>query len=483
VENRFEVVIVGMGPAGMSAAIELCKFGISPCILDENPAPGGQIYRQLADAFSTQNRAFMGIKQQKGKKLVAEFLGLRDKIQIMNQTQVWGSFENNTLALNRDGQNALVNFERLILAEGAQERSIPFPGWTLPGIMTLGGMQKMVLYDRLLPGRRFLVAGCSPLILPTASALLEAGAEIVGISATNGIMDAFKLMFPAFRQQGLVKEIISYAKPVWKARIPRLTATIVVKAAGQNKLEEVTLAKVDAGGKPITGSEKTYSVDSLAISYGFSPGNRLARLLGTEQEYNPHQACFVPVIDDNMQTTIPGVYVAGDGTGIGGADMAEVQGKIAAIHIAGQMGKLGADQVQGKLSPLMAARRRILGYASTLNRVFAPKPGFYEVMDDETIVCRCEQVPLGEIKKGITDYELKDMREIKRMRCGMGLCQGRTCESTITQIMVQQGVPMEEIGYMNLRPPLNPLSFGLFDNWDDSIKTRITEADMPEDIA
>ncbi len=459
---KFDVVIVGMGPAGMASAVELAELDLNIAIVDENSLPGGQIYRQHSRDFTLIDPSFMGDKYKKGRKLVDEFKSVKDKITLFNDTYIWGFFGENTLTLLQNGKMISMNFDKLLITEGATERTIPFPGWTLPGIITLGGLQKFVLHERLLPGKRFLLAGCSPLLLPVAANLLDAGAEVVGICDASMSNKHMKLMTKLIGQKGLAKEVFSYIFPVIKKSVPIMRSCAVTAASGESGVQRVTVMKLDKNGNPVAGSEKNYEVDILAVSYGFLPSTRLSRLLGCKQEYDQVLNAWNPETDDHMQTSVPGVYVAGDSGGIGGADMAEIEGHIAAAHMAGELGRLPGGEVEKRAAQYQKAKERISKYISVLNDVFAVRPGLFDIMDKDTIVCRCEQITLGQILGGI-ELGFRNINEMKRIRTSMGLCQGRSCEATVSHIMAQSGIPIDEIGYLGLRPPLSPLPVSLLE--------------------
>jgi thioredoxin reductase len=463
--RKFDTIVVGMGPAGMSAATRLAGLGAKVAVVDENRDPGGQIYRQPASDFTITNPGFLGIKFKTGKKLIDEFNAVKDKIDVFSDAYIWGIFDEDTLALVQGEEISLLTYEKLLLTEGAMERSIPFPGWTLPGIMTLGGLQKLVVHQRLLPGRRFLLAGCSPLLLPVAASLIEAGAEIVALCDATRPIDHVKLIPKLMRQKGLARETLSYLFPVLKGSVPTLRPYTVVSASGDSRVEGVAVAKLDGEWKPLPGSEKQFQVDVVGLSYGFLPSARLARLCGCTHVYDPVQKYWKPDTDSCMRTSRPEIYIAGDSAGIGGADMAGVQGQIAAAHIAAEFGKLSKNELDDRMETLSRKRDRIESWVSVLNKIFSPRSGLYTIMDEETIVCRCEHITAGEVLAGMDFFGYRNINEIKRTRAGMGLCQARTCESIVAQLMIQKGIPVEEVGYLGLRPPLSPMPMSILESF------------------
>jgi len=465
--NKYDVVVIGTGPGGMAGAIELARYGIHVAVVDEEGAPGGQIYRGMFSESGRTKTHLLGPKYRKGRMLIEEFESILDKIKLLNSTCVWGTFDGNKLALVKDGGNSIVIFEKLLLAEGAMERSVPFSGWTLPGIMTLGGLQKLVVHDQVLPGRRFLLAGCSPLLLPVTKSLLQAGADII-LCETTTIPDQMRFIPQLISHPRESFEALSYIIPIIKSRIPVYRPYTIIKAYGQDHVEEVTIAKLDPEQKPIAGSEKTFPVDGVGVSYGFLPSGRLARLCNCAHVYYAKQAYWKPATDEYMRTSDQNIYVAGDSAGIAGAESAEIQGRIAATHIAAQLGHLSHKEMMDRLNTLNHIRDRKKRYFSALEKIFSVKAGLFSIMDSNTIICRCEKIPLKAVQAGIDKCNYRNINEIKRTRAGMGFCQGRTCESITTQIMIQKGIPIDEIGYMSLRPPIVPLPFQFFESWAEN---------------
>jgi thioredoxin reductase len=459
---EFDAVIVGMGPAGMAAATELANLGVTTAVIDENPAPGGQIYRQPSPEFTITDPGFTGVGHKRGHRLIEDFRMCQDKLTVFSEAYIWGVFKGEGLAVTCNGKTSLIGFKKLLLAEGAMERSIPFPGWTLPGIMMLGGLQRLIVHERILPGKTYLLAGNSPLLLPVAASILKAGGKIVSLCYPEPIWHYSKLIRPLMRKPSLAMEILDYYFQTLKDSVRTLSPYAVVNASGENRVESVTVAKVDDNWRPMAGTEKQFQVDAVGISYGFLPCARLARLCDCEHIYDHELMHWKPRIDPFMQTNRTGIYVAGDSAGIGGADLAEVEGRIAAVHIAAELGFISDGEHDRQEKALFKKRKRIESYVRVFNSVFAPKTGLYKAIDEETTVCRCEQVTAGEVLEGIRNG-YRNINEIKRTRFGMGLCQGRVCESIVSQLMICQGIPENEIGFMNLRPPLSPMPLSQFE--------------------
>jgi len=463
----FDVLIVGTGPAGMAAAVELCKHGIRVGIVDDNPEPGGQVYRQPSSDFKVTDPHFMGIKHKTGQRLIKEFDAIRNRCIFYNNAYVWGFFNGDSLSLVRDNKISLVKYKKLLLSEGAMERPLPFPGWTLPGVITLGGLQKLVLYERILPGQRILLAGCSPLLLPVAANIIKAGGEVVAMCDAVAFRRYLKLIPELLKQKELAYEALSSYLSVIKGRVPMLRSAAVICASGQSRVEAVRVAQLDPNGRPVLGSEKWFEIDILGVSHGFLPSGRLARLVGCNHVYDPIQRYWRPEVDDYMRSSRPDIYVAGDSSGVDGRDSAVIKGRLAALHMATQQGRISISEMQKRANRLQKDHARLQRYATTLNQVFSLPSGVHDIMDRGTTVCRCEQVTVGDVLDGI-EKGYRNINEIKRTRVGMGMCQGRMCESTVAQIMLQNDIPIEEIGYLNLRPPISPMRVSLFEDFANS---------------
>lgn len=462
--DSFDVLIVGLGPAGLAAAVELSRLGVHVGVVDDNPKPGGQVYRQISPAFKITDHGFMGVKHQKGRQLIADFNTLRNRFTIYNNAYVWGCFNGNSLALIRDHKISLIQYKKLLLCEGAMERTLPFPGWTLPGVMTLGGLQKLVLHERVLPGQRILLAGASPLLLPVAANITKAGGNVVAMCDNVPFQRYWKLMPELLKHRELTHEACSYYLSVLKGRVPVLRPTAVISASGHTRVEAVRVAKLDPNGRPVSGSVKDYSVDILGVSHGFLPSGRLARLLRCKHAYDANQRYWKPKVDDYMRSSQEHIYIAGDSNGVDGRDSAVIEGRLAALHMASKLNRMTSSQMKQKTNKLQKNHAQLQRYAKKLNQVFSLRPGALDAMDHGTIICRCEQATYGDVLDGIAKG-YRNINEIKRTRVGMGMCQGRMCESVVAQIMLQKGVPVEEIGYLNLRSPLSPIPFSVFEDY------------------
>jgi thioredoxin reductase/bacterioferritin-associated ferredoxin len=461
--KELELVILGAGPGGLAAATEASRAGASVTLLDENPKPGGQIYRQFHEGFHVTSPATLGHDYMRGQKLLDEFSSLRDRVALLDGALVWGLFNGNELAFHRGENSYSVRYGKLIIAAGAYDRPVPFPGWTLPGVFTAGGAQTLVKTQRVLPGEKFLLAGTGPLQLTLANQIADAGGRVEAIAEAGHVDNWFKLAASALGQWQLLSDAMRYLLGIRKARIPLWRNHIIVEARGDGQVEEAVVAQVDRDWRPKGGTRKTLKVDTICVGYGFVPSVELTRLAECEHRYEPRLGGWIPVRDHNMETSVPGVYAVGDCTGVAGSLVAIEEGRIAGISAARSLGHLSAGEARKSMEP---SRRRLGGLARlrrVLDEVSAPRPGLFELANDDTIVCRCEEITLGQIKEALAEGALAEdatgMRELKRTtRMGMGPCQGRMCGPAIQEMIAREkNLPHGSIGHLNPRPPVKPV--------------------------
>ena len=463
-DSEYQAIVLGMGPAGMAAAMELVRNGIKTAIIDQAQSPGGQVYRQSPREFSGAFKTTSNPRKLVGKALIREFNRIEGGLGVIGDATVWGAFDPGRLSLLHKGELFDLGFQKLIVCEGARERAIPFPGWTLPGVFSVGGLQKMITNQGLVPGKRVLIAGSGPLLMAAGATLIKAGGKAAGIYEAASISDMMPLMPQLFRQKGLIKETLFYMSALLSGRTPVRSGWVVTRAHGDGRVREATVCRVDRDWRPVAGTERTIEVDAVAVGYGFQAMCRLVRLFGCGLEYDPVAHALKPVTDKFQLTSRPGVYAAGDGAGIGGASMAEIQGRIAGLHAAYALDGINRDGFEGSVRPWMERRQKLGAYARVLDRVFTPKDGIYAVMDRDTIVCRCEGVSAGKIWDRI-DEGSRNLLKLKPSRLAMGPCQGRGCESIALEMLRLRGVDPEQTDSLGFRPPLNPLPISILEDY------------------
>jgi len=311
-----EIAVVGGGPAGLAAAIEARNCGAQVTLIDENQRPGGQLFKQIHKFFGSQEHR-AGVRGYSiGKQLLRDCQ--KAEVDVMLETVVWGVFEGNQLGLANKSVSFTMKADRIILTTGASENPLAFPGWTLPGVMGAGAVQTMMNVHRVLPGRRALMIGSGNVGLIVAYQLLQAGAEV------EAVVDAAPQ----------VGGYLVHAAKLRRAGVPILTSHTVAEARGVDGVEEAVVVALDDEWHPIAGTERVFHVDLICIAVGLSPEADLCRMAGCQFRYMKELGGHVPIHNDRMETSVPGIYVAGDVSGIEEASTAMEEGRLAGLSAA-----------------------------------------------------------------------------------------------------------------------------------------------------
>jgi NADPH-dependent 2,4-dienoyl-CoA reductase/sulfur reductase-like enzyme len=476
--HQVDVAIVGAGPAGLAAALTLREHGGSVLLVDEQSRPGGQIYRQPPAGFEVAHW-LEGRAYAPGRELLAAAGGL-EGVDWRASTTAWGVFglqagldsfarpeaPEEGLVLGLSGPTGIeyVRPTRLLIAPGAYDLPVAFPGWTLPGVMAAGGVQAFVKSQKLLPGRRFVLAGGHPLLLVVADQLLAAGADLAAVAFAQprpGVTEALRTLPRLGRHVVRLADAAGPAARLRRARVPLLVSHVVAHADGGEQLERVTLAAVDDEWRPRVGREQTFDCDTLAVGYGFVPSSELARQAGCAYRFDGPAGGFVVECDAWMRSSLDAVYVAGEVVGIAGANQAIEEGRLAALGILGDLGRLQGDT----LARLRRAARRRLDalapFSAIVRERFAPRyDALARLADDDTIVCRCEEITAGELRAALRENPHLGTADAVKLftRTGMGPCQGRFCMLTVAHMIADaRGAPVGVVGPYASRPPVKPV--------------------------
>lgn len=423
-ELSCDVAVVGGGPAGMAAAVAARRAGASVVLIDEYAAPGGQIWRRRYDELGALMPASL---PRAAQRACAELASL--DVQVLTGTAVWAAPDPHTLLLA--GPPGRLRAGAVVLATGAYDRPVAYPGWTLPGAMTAGAAQALAKGQGVLPGRRVLLAGAGPFLLPVAEQLAARGAEVVAVAEATRRRD---WLAAAPRMAGHPGRLIEYAR--YRTRVPRIAwGHVLVRADGEDCVRSATIARAAPDWSPLPGTERTLAVDAVCTAYGFLPNVALARALGCELNGD------AVAHDGDMRTSVADVYVAGEVAGIGGADLAQAEGALAGAAAA------GAD-----VADLRRARGRLAGFAAILADLFDPRPGLAVLATPDTVLCRCEDVTAGAIDAAIADGATTPSALKIVTRCGQGPCQGRVCERLVASRLpaAQRFTPRAPLGPLGL---------------------------------
>jgi NADPH-dependent 2,4-dienoyl-CoA reductase/sulfur reductase-like enzyme len=451
-----EILVVGGGPAGLSAARGAALCGTAVALIDERAMPGGQFFKQVAKTHATASAA-LDRQFREGGALIAEVerLGVR----VWRDSAVWGAFGAAEIAVIAEGRQRLFKPKRLILATGAYERGVPMPGWTLPGFMTTGAAQTLMRAYRVLPGRRVLVAGNGPLNLQVAADLVSAGVEVVAVAeaAAMHVRHSVELLRAGWHAPGLIRDGLSYLHRLRRAGVPIYYRSAVIAAYGEDRVGAARLARLDDKGRAIPGSEFDVRVDAICAGYGFLPSNEIARSLGCRHDYQAEKGLLVPVTDENGRTTVPDVYVVGDAAGLGGAYAARERGFLAACAAAQSLGHHAPADVERERTTKRRELSHHRAFQRALWRLFDAPVLTTQHATGDTVICRCEDVRLDEISRAAQQDDAS-LAAIKRQtRAGMGRCQGRYCTPILAALLAKQDTPRDETALLAPRPPLKPV--------------------------
>lgn len=456
------LVIVGGGPAGIAAAIEAARAGVSCTLIDEAPRLGGQIYRQPPREFDVREPRSLGKDFARGQRLRQAFSMVEGRVEVLSGTSVLGVWGGREILYASEGASDRVIAERLILATGAYDRPVPFPGWTLPGVMTAGGAQALVKTMRVSPGERALVAGTGPLLLVVANQLHKVGVTVVAVLEAGRVPWSPRAIPKVWGEWGLLKDAWDYWRGLRRARIPLLFNHTIFKAHGQDQVTGASFGPIDPGDwRPLRNKDQRTDLDLVVVGFGFVPNTELTELAGCRHRYVHEVGGWVPQRNAVMETTVPGVFAVGDGAGVAGALVAVEEGRLAGITAAEQLRALSADEAARRRTGPLRRLRSLARVRQLLDEVSRIRPGLCDLATEKTLVCRCEEVALSDVQVAL-QQGAKDLQAVKLFtRLGMGPCQGRNCAPSVGMFLCQAtGCAAEAVGRINPRPPLKPVTLG-----------------------
>ena len=449
------VIIVGGGPAGMEAAQEIRRHGLPATVVDEGPDLGGRYYKPSIASPDTPRGPEIDRLAEAGRAKSAAIA--ENGVALRTNALVWGLFPERQLALYSDGQADVLNPDAIVLATGAIEQVAAFPGWTIPGVVTAGGVQTILSREGILPGRRFLIAGTGPLLLAVAVEIADAGGEIVGVIEGSSAAAPLRHIHHFLGQGRRLRQALDYEQALRHRGIPIHRGHVVVAADGESELQDVTVCRIDRDWHVIAGTETHFSVDTLCLHYGFAASTELARMVDCDVAYAPERGGWYVVHDEGMRATRPGIYVAGQISGIGGADIAEATGKLAGLSVSRDLGAVDDKTYRDMSAQAQREINRGRDFARVLNTVYTPGVGVADLITAETTVCRCEGVVAAAIDSALAQGA-RTLNDVKRItRCGMGLCQGRICTPVVSAYLAGAGIQPDETGLITARPPVQPI--------------------------
>lgn len=445
--ETWDLVVIGAGPAGLAAATIAAEVGLATLLVDENPSAGGQIYRAVTHTPLTDPR-ILGADYWHGGRLIEAFRA--SGATALQGATVWSLDRDLVVGVSHGGRSRLIEARHVVIATGALERPFPIPGWTLPGVMTIGAGQTLLKASGIVPDGRTVLAGLGPLLWLYAAQVLRAGGRIEAILDTTPRANwlAAAPHAPGFLLSSLWRKGLALMRDV-RRRVPVADGVKTLAATGTDRLSTVTFTDS-------RGVERHIEADTLLLHQGVVPNVNLAMAAGVAHHWDERQLCWVPDLHGDGETSVPCIAIAGDGAGIAGAWAAEERGRLAGLAAA------RALKPDAPLPDDQAIRQRLARHErgrAFLDILYTPPPAFRRPADDATIVCRCEEVTAGDIRRTVA-LGCQGPNQMKAfLRCGMGPCQGRLCGLTVTELIAEaRGATPAEVGHYRLRPPVKPLA-------------------------
>ncbi|MEU4948025.1 NAD(P)/FAD-dependent oxidoreductase [Streptomyces lavendulae] len=434
-----DLAIVGAGPAGLAAAVTAARLGLRVTLLDAGERPGGQFYRHPAPGLGALRPQAL---HHDWRAFTAREAALRAHVasgRIAHHPfhHVWTVVPDGAdgwilhAVAGPEEHAATYGARAVLLATGAYERQLPFPGWTLPGVVGAGGAQAMLKGGLVLPGRRIVVAGSGPLLLAVAGSLAAAGATVPAVAEAASYTAYAPQARALLRNPAKLAEGAVYGGALARHGIRLLTRHAVTEVHGRGRVEAVTVARLDRDWRPLPGTARRIPCDALAVGHGLVPQLELATSLGCATLQAPDGTVALD-LDAAQRTSVPGIWSAGETGGIGGAQLALTEGEIAAHAIAGV-----------PVAPsLTRTRARLRAFAGAMAAAHRPGAGWTDWLPDAATVCRCEEVPAGGIREAVAELGARDARTVKLLtRAGMGWCQGRMCGPAVAALAGEDPAP------------------------------------------
>jgi thioredoxin reductase/bacterioferritin-associated ferredoxin len=452
----FDVLVLGGGPAGVNAALAASAAGLKVALFDENTAAGGQVYRAPVSAavpLTADQQA-----EQPGDTLRRE-LAQSAVITYFNHV-VWAVTADYRVDAAGPAGPMHCTGRALIVATGTTERIVPFDGWTTPGVIGLAAATILLKSQGILPGRSTLVAGCGPLLAAVAAKTIEGGGKVEAIADMAGLGDWGRTLPAMVSRPDLMREGFHWWHEISRAGAPILSRHTIVKVEQVHDGLRATLAPCDAAGRPVSGKRRSVVADCIAVGHGLTPSTEITRLLRAEHRYSRQAGGWIAVADMDGRTSRPRLYVAGDGAGIAGAAAASHHGTLAGLACAIDLGATDADQLRSHVPAARQAHAKAARFGRSMAQLMALRPGHIDSIEPQTIVCRCEDVTRAEIDAAC-DAGARDVNQLKAWtRCGMGPCQGRTCEDVAAELLAARahGGLRERAGCFSARTPLRPMT-------------------------
>ncbi len=468
-----EIAVIGAGPAGLAATAEAVASGAKVTLIDDNRQPGGQYFRQVSGEFR-RSAATVFDKDQPRAEALLTIISHPD-VDYMPETTVWSLDDDRMVAYSGPRGSGRLTAGCLILCTGAHDRPVPFPGWTLPGVVTAGGLQNLVKEHRMLPGRRAVVAGNGPLLLVTAVSLLRGGAQVAEVVEAAPIHRRLLPLLPALAASPKILRLaLSYRSVMLRHGVPIRSGETVIEALGEESLQAVRVAPIDRDGRIARDRARRIEADTLITGFGLRASTELYQMLGCRLVYRAQRGGWLPQRNDDLETSSANILAAGDGAAIGGVELALLEGALAGLAAARRVGR--AVKSEAREAGLRRRLARMERFRLGLEFLYHPPADYLQLVTPDTLICRCEEVTAAALSPASlgpagSAYALK-----AATRIGMGRCQGRFCQATFaSMIAARDGCAVEDVQLPRLRPPARLVRIG------ELLSEEVPDAVLPAD--
>lgn len=447
--SRTRVVIVGAGPAGSRCAEALVAAGITPVVIDENNRDGGQIYRRQPSGFTRPYSQLYGSEADKAKALHDCFDRLRPLIDYRPETLVW-NIADGQLHCVSNGQHSTLDYDAVILCTGATDRLMPVRGWHLPGNYSLGGAQIGLKTQAISVGRKVIFLGTGPLLYLVAKQHLDAGVMIAGVLDTSSRIRKLRALPKLLAQPKLLLQGFKYWTQLRLARVPIYQGVEPLEIKGNTNTGLSSICFHAAR------EIRTIDCDAVASGYHLRPESQLADLAGCDFHFDDYSEQWLVTVDPAGRTSVEGVYSAGDGANIRGADAAELSGwRVAQAYLEDIGRPVNEPLIQEREKSLQAFERFRIG----VSQAFKWPASLVRTLTREAIVCRCEMITAGQLRDAATQRKTYEFNRVKAFcRVGMGRCQGRYCSQAGAEVIAEQvWMPVKLVGRQRSQAPVKPI--------------------------
>ena len=448
------IVVIGAGPAGVRAAQALVEAGVRPVLIDEALRDGGQIYRRQPDGFTRSYAKLYGSEAAKAERLHCDFDALRDRIDYRGSTLAW-NLTDGELHVVHEQQAATIPFDAIVICTGATDRLLPVTGWQRAGCYSLGAAQIALKAQACAIGTRMVFLGSGPLLYLAATQYVEAGAGVIAVLDTAPAAKSWPALSGMLARPRLAWRGLTMMRTLRRAGVPLLSGVRPLAIDGDDE-HGVTAARA----RDARGIEHRFEADAVALGWHLRAETQLADLARCEFVFEPQSRQWLPRIDADGRSSAKGVYLAGDGARILGADGAEAAGRLAALAALADLGHGAGAALHAKESPqLQSTLQRMDRFRAGVINAFPWPHEHAAALPDDAVVCRCEFVTAGELRRCVHELGSREVNRAKTFsRVGMGRCQGRYCGHASAEIIAAAaGVPIESVGRLRTQAPVKPL--------------------------